>query len=110
MICIWQPAAVRRERRLGPWLCDTGFRLLCLFLYSCSSASRTDICVCQYFMFTVYQICPKMQGDFQKIYKILTELIMRRKKRRQEIPAAVIRRIVIFYATADTASVSLCWV
>ena len=110
MICIWQPAAVRRERRLGPWLCDTGFRLLCLFLYSCSSASRTDIWVCQNFMFTVYQICPKMQGDFQKIYKILTELIMRRKKRRQEIPAAVLRRIVIFYATADTASVSLCWV
>lgn len=34
---------------------------------------------------------------------------MCRKKRRQEIPAAVIRRIVIFYATADTASVSLCW-
>ena len=79
MICIWQPAAVRRERRLGPWLCDTGFRLLCLFLYSCSSASRTDIWVCQNFMFTVYQICPKMQGDFQKIYKILTELIPRRK-------------------------------
>ena len=110
VICIWQPAAVRRERRLGPWLCDTGFRLLCLFLYSCSSASRTDICVCQYFMFTVYQICPKTQGDFQKIYKILTELITDRKKRRQEIPAAVLRRIVIFYATADTASVSLCWV
>jgi hypothetical protein len=65
-ICIWQPAAVRRERRLDPWLCDTGFRLLCLFLYSCFSASRTDICVCQYFMFAVYQICPKTQEDFQK--------------------------------------------
>lgn len=34
---------------------------------------------------------------------------MCRKKRRQEIPAAVIRRIVRSYATADTASVSLCW-
>ncbi len=32
-----------------------------------------------------------------------------RRKKRQEIPSAVIRRIVIFYATADTASVSLCW-
>lgn len=34
---------------------------------------------------------------------------MRRKKRRQEIPAAVIRRIVRSYATAVTASASLCW-
>ena len=34
---------------------------------------------------------------------------MRRKKRRQEIPAAVLRRIVRSYATVDTASVSLCW-
>lgn len=34
---------------------------------------------------------------------------MRRKRRRQRIPAAVIRRIVRSYATADTASVSLCW-
>lgn len=34
---------------------------------------------------------------------------MRRKKRRQEIPTAVFRRIVRSYATADTVSVSLCW-
>ena len=48
--CIWQPAAVRCVRRLDPWLCDTGFRRLCLCLSSCSSASRTDKAIFEYFI------------------------------------------------------------
>ena len=35
----WQPAAVRRkELRLGPWLCETGFRRWCFCLYRYPSA------------------------------------------------------------------------
>ena len=68
VICIWQPAAVRRERRLGPWLCDTGFCLLPFSVQLLFCEPHRYLCLPKILCSQRYQICPKMQGDFQKKY------------------------------------------